>query len=107
MLLSLYGLPQAPRRGLLSSSLPTACPAACHAPRQQLVSLAVYKREIPRASFSRQCLSVEATQRPVQSETDVEGMKQFLDSLKWDANGLEAVVVQVGTPSSQGLVQSR
>ena len=105
MLLSLFAAPNAPPRGLLSSCLPTACPAAYHAPRQQLVSLAMYKTVVPRASFSRQALSVESAQRPVQSEADVEGMSHFLDSLKWDGNGLVAVVVQVSTPLSQWILQ--
>lgn len=34
--------------------------------------------------------------RPVKPEQDVKGMTQFLDSLKFDKNGLVAVIVQVG-----------
>ena len=35
-------------------------------------------------------------------------MSHFLDSLKWDANGLVAVVVQVGiSPSHMALVNHR
>ena len=89
--------PHAPLCGLLTPSLLTACPSACHALRQQLVSLAVYKRQIPKAPVSTQSLSLEAAKTPVLSEADLEGMGPFLDSLKWDANGLVAVVVQVST----------
>ena len=30
-------------------------------------------------------------------DSDIEGMSHFLDSLKWDASGLVAVVVQVSS----------
>ena len=33
----------------------------------------------------------------VRSEADVDGMTAYLDSLKWDANGLVAAIVQVPT----------
>jgi hypothetical protein len=33
----------------------------------------------------------------VRSEADIYGMTPFLDSLKWDGNGLVAAIVQVST----------
>ena len=95
MLLRLQKLPRAPLCGLLIPSLPSAWPAACRASWQQLGSLAMYKKEAPRRLVSRRAASLEAAERPVLDETGVEGMSQFLDSLKWDTNGLVAVIVQV------------
>jgi hypothetical protein len=39
--------------------------------------------------------AVDIERAPVLPEEEVEGMSAFLDSLKWDANGLVAAIVQV------------
>lgn len=40
-----------------------------------------------------------AQQQPAAPEGELDGMSDFLDSLKWDADGLVAVIAQVGTCS--------
>ena len=102
MLLKLRAPPHTPLCGPLTPSLPLPCPAVCYASQQQLVNLALYRRKVARASLSRRSLSVETAERALLEESDIEGMSHFLDSLKWDASGLVAVVVQVGfnSPSS-------
>lgn len=53
-----------------------------------------------RQSQRRLCSVMSAAQLQqqtieVRSEANVDGMTPFLDSLKWDANGLVAAIVQV------------
>ena len=41
-------------------------------------------------------VSLDAVAPDLNSPDQIEGMSSFLDSLKWNADGLVAVVVQVG-----------
>ena len=97
MLLKLPAPPQAPMCGLMTPSLPG--PVPCYALQKQLKKLKSYRRRAPKASLSRLALSIAAEEKAVLAETDIDGMSHFLDSLKWDANGLVAVIVQVSTPA--------
>lgn len=99
MLLSLPAPPQTPLCGLMTPSLPIPGPVLCYASQKELVNLASYRRKAPKASLSRAAFSVAEGERAVLDETDIDGMSHFLDSLKWDASGLVAVIVQVSTPT--------
>ena len=49
---------------------------------------------ISRTSLRPVRCSASAAAVEVQSEADITGMEEFLDSLKWDANGLVAAICQ-------------
>lgn len=99
MLTALPSPPLAPLCSLLGPAQPAACHAACHSPRQQLVSVTMFKQRNCRRSLSRRAAaSTDAASSSVLDEKELEGMSTFLDSLKWDANGLVTVVVQVSSP---------
>ncbi len=99
MLLKLPTPPQMPLCGVMPASLPIPGPVLCYASQKQLKELTTYRRKALRASLSKMALSVAAEERAVLDETDIDGMSHFLDSLKWDTNGLVAVIVQVSTPA--------
>ena len=85
--------------------MPILRPEICYGSQLQLLNLASCRRGVPKASFSRRAVSVAAAEKALLEEADIDGMSHFLDSLKWDANGLVAVIVQVGiSPSHMALV---
>lgn len=70
-------LPVTARPSVLRPCMPARAPAAATRPRPRL---------LPGV-----CSAAAAEVRPA---SDIEGMEAFLDSLKWDANGLVVAIAQ-------------
>lgn len=95
MLLKLQAQPQILLCSLSSFCRPSAWHAASQFIPQQLVHLQSFRQRESTWPTRRRVASTEVANEPVLDEREVEGMSRFLDSLKWDAKGLVAVIVQV------------
>ena len=79
----------------LRPAQPLGCYCARHFPPRQLVKSAPIRKAEASNTSTERTANVGDAHAPVLNEREVEGMSQFLDSLKWDDNNLVTIIVQV------------